>query len=92
MGAYNPSTYIRATAAKLAREAYNDYDVVQAMNVGLWMELAQAQAMAMDRPYLAESYLRTARRTMRNIQAAAAASRSPGLHAQWRSNGQMDVS
>ena len=77
MGAYNRSTYIRATAAKLAREAYNDYDIVKAMNVGLWIELAQAQAMAMDRPYLAQCYLRTARRTMRNIQAAAALRQNP---------------
>ena len=72
MGAYNRSTYIRATAAKLAREAYNDYRIVKAMNIGLWIELAEAQAMAMDRPDLAQGYLRAARRTMRNIQAAPA--------------------
>ena len=77
MGAYNRSTYIRATAAKLAREAYNDYDIVKAMNIGLWIELAEAQALAMERPYVAGTYLRAARRTMRNIQAAAALRQSP---------------
>lgn len=71
MGAYNRSTYIRATAAKLAREAACALSC-DADTGSLWIDLAMAQALAMDRPYLADSYMRAARRIMQNIRAAAA--------------------
>lgn len=77
MGAYNRSTYIRATAAKLAREAASDVDVICEASGTLWIDLAMAQALAMDQPYLADSYMQSARRTMRNVQAAAALRQYP---------------
>lgn len=72
MGSYNRGAYIRSTAAKLTRTLYEDLDAYLYVDGAVWRCLALAQARAMDRPSLAQSYLEDARDFIRVARQGAA--------------------